>query len=267
MKCGVEMISEQEKEFQKRLSSYSSLKALQILFALSSCGDYVGIHTLAEITGLNASTLHRILQELAECGFVEKDEQQKKYSIGFETMILADYLKNSNFLLEACAEEMNRLNELTKETINLIVLDGYQGTYIGKREAINQITMRSKIGWRIPLYCTGGGKLLLAFQSEKWLEDYLNATPLYKYTENTIVDKDCLKRELQQIRRQNYSIDNREHHPDVVCIAAPIFSRNHTILAAISVAAPTYRFSLEKALSYKDDVIAAGKAITELISK
>lgn len=261
------MLTEQQQEFQKKLSSYSSLKVLQTLLALSSSNEYMGISELTEITGLSASTMHRILQELLECGFVSKDEQQKKYRIGFEAMVLAEHMEASNYLLEASKEEMRRLNELTQETVNLIALDGFQAIYIGKLEARNQIAMRSKVGWKIPLYCTSGGKLLLAYQSETWLEDYLDTTPLQKHTDYTITDRDSLKRELQTVRHENFSVDNQEHNSDVICVAAPIFSRNHEIVATIGVAAPNYRFSLQKAISYKEQVIAAGRTVTELLAR
>jgi IclR family acetate operon transcriptional repressor len=261
------MLTEQQQEFQKKLSAYSSLKVLQILLALSVSDKYMGISELTEITDLSASTLHRILQELLECGFVAKDEQQKKYRIGFEAMVLAEHMKAANYLLEASKKEMKRLNDLTRETVNLIVLDGFQATYIGKLEAKNQIAMRSKIGWKIPLYCTSGGKLLLAYQDEKWLEDYLDATPLQKHTDHTITDREALKQELKNIRKENFAVDNQEHNPDVICVAAPIFSGNHEIVATIGVAAPNYRFSLQKAFSYKEEIIAAGKAVTKLITR
>ncbi|WP_411676098.1 IclR family transcriptional regulator [Caproicibacter sp.] len=261
------MLSKQQQELQNKLSSYSSMKVLQILLALSATNKYMGISEVTDITGLSGSTLHRILQELLECGFVTKDEQQKKYRIGFESMALAEHMKAANYLLEAAKDEMHRLNEITKETVNLIVRDGCQAAYIGKMEAKNQIAMRSKIGWKIPLYCTSGGKLLLAYQDEKWLENYLSSTPLEKYTDYTIVDKAALMQELVNIRKENFAIDNQEHNPDVICIAAPIFSDNHEILATIGVAAPNYRFSLEKALSYKEAVINAGNAVSEKIAK
>ena len=65
------------------------------------------------------------------------------------------------------------------------------------------------------------------------------------------------------IRIQGYAVDNHEHHTDVVCIAAPVFDVDNQVLAAIGIAAPDYRFSLEKALSYSGEILRCAARITE----
>ena len=72
-----------------------------------------------------------------------------------------------------------------------------------------------------------------------------------------------LRRELEVIRIQGYAVDNHEHHTDVVCIAAPVFDVDNQVLAAIGIAAPDYRFSLEKALSYSGEILRCAARITE----
>ena len=57
--------------------------------------------------------------------------------------------------------------------------------------------------------------------------------------------------------------DSHEHHTDVVCIAAPVFDVDNQVLAAIGIAAPDYRFSLEKALSYSGEILRCAARITE----
>ena len=63
------------------------------------------------------------------------------------------------------------------------------------------------------------------------------------------------------IRIQGYAVDNHEHHTDVVCIAAPVFDVDNQVLAAIGIAAPDYRFSLEKALSYSGEILRCAAAL------
>ena len=96
---------------------------------------------------------------------------------------------------------MTRLNELSLETIHLIAPDNDKAVYIGKMDAKNQIQLRSRIGWKIPLQCTSGGKLILAYHSREWVDSYLNYNPLKQYTNNTIIHKETLHRELELIRQ------------------------------------------------------------------
>ena len=250
----------------KKMGEYSSLKALQVLSALSHATSSASITELSEVTGLSASTIHRILQELVETGYALKNEE-RKYYLGFEAMAFGMRMKTSDYLLKAAQEEMRRLNDLSRETIHLIALDNYQGIYIGKLDAQNQVGLRSQIGWNLPLYCTGGGKAILANQTEEWLQTYLMNEPRKRITDNTFVEAGPLSRELVRVRTRGYSLDNREHHTDVVCVAAPIFSAEGKALCAIGISAPDYRFPIEKAVSFAEEVMTSAAAVTARIQQ
>lgn len=238
------------KELHEMMRMYSSMKALQLLVALAESEGEVSLAKLSAATGIPPSSTHRILQEMQHCGFVIKDDVKKCYRVGFEARLLALQLQKTNFLNEAAKAEMTYLNDLSLETIHLIGEEDQEAVYLAKLGAKNSVGLHSAVGKRIPLHCTSGGKALLAWKSEKWLNSYLEHNQLARYTPLTICDPDSLRRELEVIRIQGYAVDNHEHHTDVVCIAAPIFDVGNTAVAAISIAAPDYRFSLEKALSY-----------------
>ena len=250
-------------DLQEQMKEYSALKALQIILALAEQKGWVNISYIAEATGLSPSTVHRILQELQACGFVSKNKEARQYKLGMGMMNIALKVNMSDYLLEAAQEEMIRLNELSLETIHLIAPDNDKAVYIGKMDAKNQIQLRSRIGWKIPLQCTSGGKLILAYHSREWVDSYLNYNPLKQYTNNTIIHKETLHRELELIRQQGYSLDNREHNPDIVCIAAPIFGIDGNLAGTIGISAPDYRFSPEKACSFAEEVKRSAAAITE----
>lgn len=194
---------------------------------------------------------------------VIKDDARKCYRVGFEARLLALQLQKTNFLYEAAKAEMTYLNNLSLETIHLIGEEDREAVYLAKLGAKNSVGLHSAVGKRIPLHCTSGGKALLAWKSESWLKNYLEHTELTRYTSKTLADPESLLRELEVIRIQGYAVDNHEHHTDVVCIAAPIFDVDNQAPAAISIAAPDYRFSLEKALSYGRELLQCAARITE----
>ncbi|WMJ86500.1 IclR family transcriptional regulator [Anaerocolumna sp. MB42-C2] len=251
-----------QEELQKKMLQCSSLKSMQIIIAISSAEDYTSIVELSKITGLSASTIHRILNELMECGFVVKDEKQKKFKLGFESVALSMKIQVTDYLADISREEMAYLNNLSGETVNLVTLNGYEGVYIAKMEAKNQIALKSKVGWRIPLYCTSSGKVLLSCQNESWLDGYFKNITLNQFTKNTVTDRRTLEIELKKIKIQGYAMDIKEHNQDIICLAAPIFSHDRKCVGTIGIAAPDYRFTEEKALSYLDDVMKAAQSIT-----
>lgn len=237
------------------------MKAILILNSLSFAPSYMSITELSASTGLSAGTLHRILQEMVECGLVLKGGD-KKYKIGYEAISLAMRMKSTNYLEEASREEMIRLNDLTRETVHIITIDEYWGVYVGKLDAKNQIGLRSRVGKHLPLYCSGGGKVLIANQGEKWINEYLNHVELKGFTQNTITTRKEMEKEIEKIRKDGFALDNMEHNPDVVCIAAPVFDNSEKAVCSIGISAPSYRFSKELALSYAEEIVKSAKAIS-----
>lgn len=243
------------------------LKALDIMEALSLSQQAMGISELSTMTGLSKSTLHRVLAALVERQYVIKNEASKQYRLGLKVLSLSASILDSLEIKKLAREEMVRLADLTGETVHLICLDGSEGVYVDKVDTKNSVGLMSRVGKRIPLYCTSGGKALLAYQLTDWTNRYLDTVPLLTHTKNTITHRNALLCELEQIRSQSFSLDREEHHENITCIAVPILSgQSGEVMAAISVAAPSYRFSLEQALSYRDEMLAASHRISSMIS-
>ncbi len=249
-----------------KLKSFSSLKAILILNALSNSEEYSSISYISENTDLSSSTVHRILNEMSSCGLVEKNSKDRTYKLGYESLFLAERLKANNYYIQAAVEDMIKLNNVTKETIHLVTLAGYEGVYIYKLDAQNQVGLRSFVGKKLPLHCTSVGKNLLAYKSEDWLRDYFHNTTLQKYTDTTLSTEQELKQELKIVKEQGYALDALEHHKDIFCIGAPIFDKNGEAVMSLGIAAPFYRFSKETALSYITELKACTASISQKLT-
>jgi DNA-binding IclR family transcriptional regulator len=90
------------------------------------------------------------------------------------------------------------------------------------------------------------GKALLAGLSEREVERLLGSRRLRRFTPTTITDRRRLARELEEIRRQGYALDDEETFPGIRCVAAPLCDREGRVLAAISVTAPTQRMGASR---------------------
>ena len=243
-------------------AQYSSLKAILILEAMSQSNDYVGIHDICAYTGYSQSTVHRLLGELVQCGYVEKNTSIKKYKIGMETAILASRFMNSNGIVSAARDELQRLNRSTSETVHLLSVTEYEVIYLDKIDTKYSLGLMSAVGKKNPLYCTAGGKAIAAFRDPAWIREYLAKVPLSPFTQNTLVTEEAFLQELSTIRRQGYAIDDREHHDDIICIGAPVFDYTGQAVASISVSAPSARFSLENARSIAPMVMECTRSVS-----
>ena len=96
-------------------------------------------------------------------------------------------------------------------------------------------SLSHQIGPRVPAYCSGIGKALLAHLEAKELDEYLRRVPLVRHTQTTITSRDKLREDLDDARARGYSIGRAEMIPGVAALGAPIFDRRHQLAGAISI--------------------------------
>jgi DNA-binding IclR family transcriptional regulator len=138
--------------------------------------------------------------------------------------------------------ELEKIRDLTSETIHLGILDQMEVVYLEKFHGLHAIgLMSSRIGGRAPAYCTGLGKVMLAYQDQENVRAYFEARGMKEFTVKTITDVDALIDHLVHISDQGFSIDDGEHENGVRCVAAPIFDFTGNVVAAISLSGPSER--------------------------
>lgn len=170
-----------------------------------------------------------------------QDERTKKYYIGHGLFCLCATAKRHNKISNIAQPYLEHLVDVFGETSNLTILDGTDVVYVGQAESTNLLKMFTQMGARVPFYCTGGGKAMVAHLPEKRIEEILTNTVFRRFTDHTINDGEVLKRELKSIRIQGYAFDNEEREDGVTCIAAPVFDAYGIPVAAVSISGPTRR--------------------------
>ncbi|MFJ7738725.1 IclR family transcriptional regulator [Lysinibacillus sp. NPDC097287] len=147
---------------------------------------------------------------------------------------------------EIAQQHIQKLVDILNETVHLAIYEHGEAIYVEKVEVPHAIQISSQVGKIAPMYCTGVGKSILAYLDDLEIEKILTTNDLKKFTENTKVNKDEIKQELKQIRKQLYCIDDEEIEIGLQCIAAPIFNNKGEVIAGISCSAPKMRITDEK---------------------
>jgi len=218
---------------------------------------------LANLLDLDRSTVYRILLSLEKCGMVERDESTGKYSLGVALLKLGMvYLRSTN-LTNIAHPLMVELAAKVKDTVNLTVLSGHQVLYIDKVDSPRSLGILTEVGSLLPLYCTGVGKMLLAYQPSDKIDTYLDACEFTARTANTITCKKQFRRELKKIQQQGYAQDHREWADEIMCFAAPIFNYREEVVAALSVSGP-YQGMAEPGLH--EEIVQSVKTVANIIS-
>ncbi len=209
-----------------------------------------GPASLAELThriDLNKSTIHRLLSSLICVGYVQQDAESGKYSLSNKLLTLSARILSHMDILDEVRPYLKQLSMDTRETVHFVELDGHEAVYICKEEAyMNAIRMASKVGIRIPLYCSGVGKAILADMTDEDIRRIWEASAVRQLTPHTIIDYDLFFREIQEVREKGFAVDNEENEAGVRCIAAGLPNYKGITRYAFSVSAPAARMDDER---------------------
>ncbi len=216
-------------------------RAIRILSVLSD-GRPRTLTELSEAIEINSSTTFRLLATLACSNYVERIEQSGAYRLGLACLELSRAYHESNDIRQSALPELEMLRDDTKETVHLAVLDKMEVVYVEKLHGLHAIgLMSSRLGGRSPAYCTGVGKVLLAYTDPGLVQSYFEQTGLHRYSDMTIQSIHELMKHLEEVRSRGYALDRGEHEAEVRCVAAPIFDIRGQAVAAISVSGPAGR--------------------------
>ena len=224
----------------------SVLRAAKLLECFSLDNPALTNSQLAKMLGLNKSTITRLVYSLEDAGFLRKNPKTGEYSLTYRLFRIGSvYINQIDFRTEA-RPLLSELASSIQETVHLAVLNDFEAFYIDKVEGSQSVGMMSRIGNKSPAYCTGVGKILLAYLSEDEIDRYLRVFELKRYTPNTITNPEELKLHLQKIRQQGYTMDDSEHEADIKCVAAPLHDASGNVVASISIAGPGFRINRER---------------------
>jgi DNA-binding IclR family transcriptional regulator len=234
------------------------------LLAVLADGKPRSLTELSEEVGLSNSTTFRILATLAGSNYVERDNQSSDYRLGLACLELARAYQTGMDIRQVALPELEKLRDDTKETVHLAVLDGMDVVYVEKLSGLHAVqVMSSRVGGRLPAYCTGLGKALLAYADPQLVRTHFEQAGLRRFTDATIRSVDELMAHLKEVNHQGYALDRGEHEAEVRCVAAPVFDMAAKAVAAISVAGPAGRLEpLEANRWLIDRTLQAARAIS-----
>lgn len=221
-------------------------RALSIIEAFRNGSDELGVTELGKRLGLHKSTTHGILTTLCSRGYVEQDPITGKYRLGIRLFEMGSLVLDRMDLQIQAGPILDGLREGFQETVHLVIADGLDVVYISKRESPRSVRIVSQVGRRLPCHCTGVGKVLLAALAPGDLDRLLGTGELKRFTQNTITDPKQLREELDRVRECGYAFDNEEIEEGLRCVAAPVSDMTGKAIAAISVAGPRSRMTLER---------------------
>jgi DNA-binding IclR family transcriptional regulator len=187
---------------------------------------------LSRRVGLPKSTTHRLAEQLRALGWLERDH--RGYRVGMRLFELGGLAVDTNQLRDSALPHLHALAGKAGLAVQLGVLDHGEVVYL-ERVTVGRYHLPTRLGGRMPAYCTGLGKAMLAFDDDAAAE-VLDAE-LPARTAATLSSPDRLRTELARIRTKGVALDLQESYEGLGCVAAPIRNSGRAI-GAVSVSGP-----------------------------
>ncbi len=220
-------------------------KALSVLDLVASFGRPVRFSEILQKSDLPKPTLYRFVQSLANQNMLSYDQDRQTYAPGVRLLRLAHSAWAQSSLAPVARPFLDQLFAEVGEAVHLAQIDNGQVLFIDKRRPATGVDTLAQAGQVAPAYCTGVGKVILAFMSPERLERAMKQQAFLRYTPATHVDAAVLERELDTIRAAGFAFDREEHETGIISIAAPIFGAHERVIGAISIATSTSRHTIE----------------------
>ncbi|HEY4627601.1 MAG TPA: IclR family transcriptional regulator [Blastococcus sp.] len=232
-------------------------KIVAVLFAFQADDHGVSLAELQRRTQLPKGTLHRVVGDLVDVHLLDRTDHG--YRLSVQVFQLGMRATVERGLLEVATPFMEDLYERTRETVNLGVLDGSEIVYVAKIGGHQQAISPSRVGGRLPLYCTAIGKALLAFSPPELFVRVVEEG-LDRRTPRTISAPGLLRQQLDRVVETGVAFEFEESAVGLACIAAPVLDAQDRPVAAISVTGPSTRFRPDRYVQVVK-AAAAGTAI------
>ena len=212
-------------------------RALRVLDAFADVGGDAGTNELARATGINASTVSRILATLVAAGYVEHEPATGRYRIGPQVLKLSTHVLGGLDLRATARPHLDALVEETGETATLSVPgdpDAVTIDFVLSRASVASV---ARVGRPSIAHATATGKVMLAFSGGGPPEG-----PLARYTDRTITDRARLAEEVATVRREGHAHASGEREPELNAVAVPVFGGPGNLVAILGVQGPDPRF-------------------------
>jgi DNA-binding IclR family transcriptional regulator len=212
-------------------------RAFDVLDVLAEADTELGTNEIARRTGINASTVSRLLATLVATGLVEHVTPSGRYRLGLRLLELGNIVLTRLDLRQIARPHLQALVDTTGETATLSAPGERDAITVDFVQSPSSVQGVARLGRPSIAHATATGKVLLAFG-----ERSLPPGTLKTYTATTITNRAALLVELDEIRRGGYATNFGEREDDLHAVAAPVWGSRGELAAIIGVQGPASRF-------------------------
>lgn len=240
-------------------------KLLTLLTVISAAPKPLTFSEIVKKSGLNKSTIHRLLAICVEEDLVRYDDQSKDYFLGSKVFDLVRSAYSGYDIQAVALDEMVKLFDLFDANVTLGIPSGLEVAYLRILESPQSLGGAQRPGMREPVHCSASGKALLAFLPDKVIESKLKGYEFKRFTKRTIANVTDFQAELAFTREFGFGKNDREEYDHFLGISAPIFNYVCEPIAVLNIWSVHPRHTMSDLLGWSAELKASAGRVTDLI--
>src|SRR5699024_8461421 len=225
-------------------------KAVVRLGLLAEAGpEGMSLRDVAEESGLNKASVHRLLRALMHRGFAEQSASDQHYRLGAAALDLGPAFGAGENLQTLFGPALASISQHTHELVHLGQMDGVRVLYLDKVGPERTLREGPRIGRRAPAPApaarTAMGRAMLA-------ADGVRAEALAAYAEategddaGTVISAAHLAEVVEQTAARGWSAEIEENEAGIACVGVALTREGGRSLA-VSVTGPIERMGPQR---------------------
>lgn len=223
------------------------------------------LSALAADLGMPLSATHRLLTELARCGYVRQDQSHGDYMLTIKMVSLGlSFLSNSG-IVDVAQPLLDQLAAQSGELVRLGVVSGDELTFVAKAQgARTGLRYDPDMGLSVNLSCSSAGHAWLSTMTDEEALELVTRQGFGQprdFGPKAPVTFKALLTYLRAARKRGFSMISEVFAPAMTAMAAPVRSANGAVIGVITIAGPMVRLSEERMLELGPVLLATADEV------
>lgn len=232
-------LNSDDRDFVAALAS-----GLEVLQAFDQHHPRMTLSEVAEKTDMSRAKARRLLLTLHALDYLKK--QQRYFELTPKVLRLGHAFLSVNRYGPMIQPYLEEITRSINESTSLGILDGDEVVYIARSAAEHRLmTIQLSIGTRLPAAYTSMGRVLLAQLSASELTVYMERVRLEAHTPHSLTEPDAMRKVIEQVYQQGFSIVDQELDLGLRSVAVPVFDQQNLLLGAINISTNAARVDME----------------------
>lgn len=241
-------------------------RSFNILELLAVHPEGQSISLIASSLDLPLSATHRMLAELARCGYVRQVREQGEYVLTIKLVSLGLGFLSASGVVDVAQPALDRLADESGELVRLAVVDGDDLTFVAKAQGARRgLKYDPDMGLSVKLSCSAAG--------HAWLSTLSDETGLALVTKQGFGEPEhfgpkapttvkALLTFVRTARKRGFSMINEVFAPSMTAMAAPVrAARTGEAIGVVTIAGPLVRLTEARMEELADALLRCAEEI------